>query len=643
MGRRLRGLGALALLVSVGAQAREPSDQTLVYYNARMALREDRAEEVVKLWLLRNALESGSAQVSPHDGDFHSLTWVALGELGLCPDGLQKDSEGAGLWPVALHNQLVRTLGRRRPSPAVRTFDAFEVDRQQRTVAINDVLGTHELQTLRLARGRCLRPYLALVDARESPLADLRDRQVAARVLRRLLERSRETVDGELVRGTAVIEARLFDLDLQLTALAEREARARARQQAQRGRVLGLSRPSVEALQKSAPTTTLLPASEAARILRDSARWHVSEWMSLSPERRQFLFDHARTHAVDTSAEAALDAIALGILDEVLAQGQGAEVTQWVARATPEEADKRAVWSGDRGAALLALAPASGFRERSLIALHRGVDQLGRGDLSAGLRSLAFALQHAPESAASDAVLQLSRRWLSWLSGRFRLTEDLLVTLAELVPRRDFGLLLDDLLWRAALHADGESYALGRAQPVGRSSAGRHQRFLDALARGDRDALRRELRAGAARSPSEMVRFCEELVRHLEREEEPVRRDHVPTLALIRAELADLSRRSDSTRAQRAAASVDSRILELLDGLDALPEAASAAERAHALAPDGGVFVGSLRLAPTDRLPWPFEVETPAAPSVFAPIELTPVEWRRGDRAEPVFGWRISE
>ena len=72
-----------------------------------------------------------------------------------------------------------------------------------------------------------------------------------------------------------------------------------------------------------------------------------------------------------------------------------------------------------------------------------------------------------------------------------------------------------------------------------------------------------------------MVRLREELVRHLEREEEAVRRDHVPTLALVRAELADLSRRSDSTRAQRAAASVDSRILELLDGLDALPEAAS--------------------------------------------------------------------
>lgn len=634
--------GGLALLLSVAGQAASPSEHTLVYYNARMALREDEAVEAVKLWLLRNALEDATTEVSPHDGDFHSVTWAALGELGLCPDGLQKDTQGAGLWPVAMHNQIVRTLGRRRATPPPRTFDAFQVDRQQRTVAINDVLGSKELNTVRLARGRCVRPYIALVDARESPLADLRDRQVAARVLRRLLERSRETLDEDLVHGTAAIEARLFDLDLQLTALAEREARAKAREQARKGRVLGLSRESLAALRREAPTTTLDAETEAARILRAAATWPVSEWMALSPDRRLFLFDHARQQAEGPVATAALDAVAVGILDEVLAEADGAAVEQWIARLSSSEHGSQFVWDKDRGAALLALDPESGFSERSVIALHRGVDQLEQGQLSAALRSLAFALQHAPESAEGDEVARLSRRWLAWISGRFELTDDLLATLRELVPRRDFSVLLDDLLWRAALHADADSYDRGLAWMSGnRGAAGRRQAWLGPLARGDRAGMARALERGLRRSPSETVRFCEQLVAHLEREDAAVRRDHIPTIHLMRGALSDLVNATESGRATRTAAEVDARALALLEGLGALPADLTAAERARALSPDGEVFIGNLRLAPADSLPWPFHAVTPAAPSVFAPFELRPVEWRGAD-GELVFGWTIS-
>ena len=631
-----------SLLLSSPLQASPPSDHTLVYYNARMALREDEAVEAVKLWLLRNALEDATTEVSPHDGDFHSVTWAALGELGLCPDGLQKDSEGAGIWPVAMHNQIVRTLGRRRATPQPRTFDAYQVDRQQRTVAINDVLGSQELSTVRLARGRCVRPYIALVDARESPLADLRDRQVAARVLRRLLERSRETLQTDLVKGTAAIEARLFDLDLQLTALAEREARIRAREQAQQGRIIGLSRESLAALRRGASASTLDEETEAARILRDSTTWPVSEWMSLSPDRRQFLFDHSRKQAEGALATAALDAVALGILDEVLANGEGAAVEQWIARVTDGERSSKAVWDGDRGAAILALTPEDGFSGRSVIALHRGVHQLERGDLSSALRSLAFALQHASESPRGDAVAQLSRRWLAWISGRFELTDDLLTTLHTLVPRRDFSMLLDDLMWRAALHADAASYSRGLSQMKGsRGASQRRQVFLTPLAQGDRAGLERALSQGMRRSPSETVRFCKQLMDHLEREDAAVRRDHIATITVVRGVLAPWVSGQESGRATRTATEVDASALAQLEGLGALPEDLTAAERARALAPGGEVFVGNLRLAPADTLPWPFQASTPAAPSVFSPFELKPVEWR-SSTGELVFGWTIS-
>ena len=53
---------ALALAVaSAAAEAAEdkaqPSSQDLVFLNARMALREGRSREVLKHWLLHNALE----------------------------------------------------------------------------------------------------------------------------------------------------------------------------------------------------------------------------------------------------------------------------------------------------------------------------------------------------------------------------------------------------------------------------------------------------------------------------------------------------------------------------------------------------------------------------------------------------------
>mgnify|MGYP007063845587 CR=1 FL=1 len=117
-----------------------PTDQSLVYYNARMALRDGRPREAVKLWLLRNAIESERGEVSGHDADFRSVTWAALGTLGLCQDGFSKDEEGAGIWPLAAHNWVVKNMRRQAPGLGGSPFVAFEVGRQQRDVSVRDVL-----------------------------------------------------------------------------------------------------------------------------------------------------------------------------------------------------------------------------------------------------------------------------------------------------------------------------------------------------------------------------------------------------------------------------------------------------------------------------------------------------------------------
>src|SRR4030095_4453171 len=149
----------------------------------------------IKLWLLRNAVESNTERVSAYDDDFGSVTWAALGELGLCQDGQPTDDAragqppdeaGAGLWPVALHNWVVANM-RRHKSTYPNPYDAFDVGRQQRRIAIGDVLSSDELASVRFARGPCFQRTKALLDAGESITADLSDRQVSVRLLAFLL------------------------------------------------------------------------------------------------------------------------------------------------------------------------------------------------------------------------------------------------------------------------------------------------------------------------------------------------------------------------------------------------------------------------------------------------------------------------
>jgi hypothetical protein len=612
----------------------EPSDQTLVYYNARLALREDEPLEAVKLWLLRNAIEDGTGLVSKHDGDFVSITWAALGELGVCQDGLETDEDGVGLWPVALHNWIVRNAGRSKPPKRPRPFAALEIGRQQRFVSVTDVLSARELAEVELFRGPCARPRLALIGMGATLEAKLSDREVATKLLRFLLERSRHTLDRARVQGWATIEARLFDIDLQLTALAAREARQEAREKARRGRQLGLSSASVAAMDDDADSHTLAGGSEAAHVLRASVEWPVSEWLTLSPERRLFLFDHARAYTGD---EAALEAIALGIVDELVARGEGDALEAWIARTGPPEV----LWGGERGQRLLSLDAEAGFQERAVIALHRGLDQLGRGELNAALRSLSFALRLAPESKQADVLHALSLRWLSYVTSQFRITDELLVTLQALVPPREYAVILEDLLWRATFHADVASFEHGVRNQQGRGALARRAELLAPLAAGDVGGFSRGVRDGLARSPSETLRLLDQLVQRLELEDAEVRAAQAPTLRAIRGLVTPLTTGEGSGRQARIASDLLDRVAAILDGVGALGADATERDRARALAPDSEVFAGAVRLAPADPVPWPFFAAEASAPSVFAPIELTPVEWRDDD-GRRVFGWRMD-
>lgn len=643
MGRVVAWGAGLALLVALAAPARAaeqvPGDATLVYLNARLAVREGRNMDAARLWFLRNAMRNQTGRVSPHDADFHSLTWAALGELGVCQDGLEPDFDGAGLWPLALYNHLVRTRGRNTAPEKLSPFETFDVGRQQRLVSINDVLGSEELRSLTLFRGRCLGPVFAMVAAGDPIWASLRDREVTARTLEFLLERARITLKDD-VRGRAVVEARLFDVGLQRIELAARAARRRAREQAVEGRIVGLSSLAAELLRDHSQPTRLTDDSEPARILRACGSWPVEEWMSLSDDRRAFLWDQAVNYRGRT---AELDARAVEILDAHIARGNGAEVMRWIPRVPQDDATEphALVWSGERGRRLLALDRESGFGERSVIALHRGVAFLAEGDLDAALRDLAGAVRFAPGSARSVEVEALALRWVSYVASRFEVTDTLLITLQELLPRQAYGSILEDLMWSAALRADGRSFRRGLANQIGRGALERRLELLVPLADGDRDAFSRTLQQGLRERPAETVRFLNLFVQRLELEDGEVRRLHFDTLVRIRALLEPLADPVGSGGGQaRRAAALQERTLAILEGIRGLPDA-GVRDRARAMDPEAEIFAGSVRLAPTDPLPWPFAVDEVGAPSIYSPIELTPVEGL-DDAGETVYSWSIE-
>ncbi|MEN0064901.1 MAG: hypothetical protein AAGA48_22340 [Myxococcota bacterium] len=612
-----------------------PTDQTLVYYNARLALREGDPLTAAKFWFLRNAIEDETGRVSEHDPDFGSVTWAALGDLGICPDGQPTDEEGSGLWPLSLHNWVVRNRNRRSIPKPPNPYRAFDVGRQARYISIEDVLSADEMRTISLVRGRCLRPRLSLLDAGETLQAKLTDRAVAARLLRHLLEQGRSTMDRDRVRGVAAIDARLFDLDLKITELAAREARKKARKQALTARRRGLSRESVSVAVEEAPKFAFRNSRDAKLILRQSRDWPVSEWMTLSSERRRFLYDKARSYVQDPEA---FDGLALGIIDALIERGEGADVALWIPRYA---AGLEPIWSGERGRRLLALDDESGFRERSVVALHRGVRFLEQGLMPEALTAFAFSLQNAAQSQIDDEVQSLSLRWMSYVASQFELTDDLLATLEELVPRREYTVILEDLMWSAAFRADRRSFDRGRRRQPGRGALVRRMDLLLPLAMGDVPRFTAVIRQRLEESPSETIRFLDQFVQRLELEDSGLRAAHVETLTRIRTMLEPIADPQGDGRSRRRAEALLDRTLSIIDGVGGLGDAASSRDRARDLDPSGTVFAGSVRLAPSDPLPWPFRIDSVSAPSIFQPLKLRPVEWQDPDGSW-VFGWSIE-
>jgi len=626
------------MLSSAAAAEATESRQTVVFYNARLALRDNRPEDVLKLWLLRNSLLQ-QGERPREDPEFRSVVWAALGRLGLCQDGFDDDErEGAGLWPLGLHNSIVHGLSSGPPPSMSAPWDVFEVGRQQRFISLQDVLSAEELRSVTFFRTGCLLPATTAMRFGRSPFLDLEERLSGGWLLRALLMKSRATLVREKVRNLSVVDARIFDLDLVLADLQAREARRNARSLAQQARGAGVSAAGAADLRSK--LETFPENSPQAAFLRRSLTWTPREWLALNRERRLFLFARAQPLSKDPDA---LQKLMLGIIDELLLRKDGKELEAWIGFVGASESTelRGALTSGERGKRLLELDESTGFRERSVVALHRGVGFLEAGELQESLRSFAYAMQQSETSREAAVTLGLARRWLSYVLSRYETNDEVVATLKALVPRQEYNQVIEELVWRAALRADDRSFErITRTARRGGSFDSTIER-LRPLSQGKPGELTTRLRDAIAEEPSSVLRFVRQLIENIEAEDAGVRRANVPTLKGVLEVLRPLSGESRTSKSQsRTADELMDRTQSILDGLSHLDDSVSG--NARALSPTRSTFAGSIRLAPADPLPWPFRPPEPEAPSVFTPIVLEPVEWRDAKGAL-VFGWRLTE
>ena len=600
----------------------EPAD--LIYYHARLALQDQQPEQVLKLWLLRNSLLSNQGLRSRHDVDFLSTLWVALGDLGYCSDGLPLDRDGAGLWPVALHNWFLKNMRRGAPPDRAAPFDAFDVPVQQRFVELSDVLSVQELDTVRFFRTGCYRMKDVLAAAGQSSSADSRDRKVQLMVLTALIEAAQASLAAD-VRGQSTLQARLLDIRLKEVDLLDRRTRRARRRTRLQLKALG---------GKVAPQPEVARSKSMLKLLAPAASWTAEDWLALDPDRRMYLYrwvqraglDNAQTH--------------LQVLDELMQRRAGVQVTDWLGFTSTRSVDRAQVWSGDRGQRLLGMERNTGFRERAVISLHRGVYAVGAGDLGGALRAFAYALHFVQESTAAEAVRRLSLRWLSFVTSQFVVSDELVTLLVTLVPRGDLGRLLEDLMWSAALSADKPSFERTVGAQRGRGALRQRSARLVPLAAGDVGRFVTLLERDFEDSPHVVLRFVRQFLERLESEGGLVRSNHRGTLLSLRDVLSEQGARlqgSLSRRADKLQAHCDA----LLEGLPEATVGDTARDRARALSATKQVFAGSIRMAPSDALPWPFEAPDVRAPSVLQPIPITPVEWK--DDARWVMGWKLGQ
>ena len=132
-------------------------------------------------------------------------------------------------------------------------------------------------------------------------------------------------------------------------------------------------------------------------------------------------------------------------------------------------------------------------------------------------------------------------------------------------------------MWHATFHADQASFERGIRNQVGRGALERRIELLYPLATGNIGRFLTLIRTGLSESPSETLRFLDQMVQRLELEDAGVRTAHLPTLKKMNRLLQPLMAEGEKTgRRGRTATALVERSQAIVEGLVSLGPDASA-------------------------------------------------------------------
>ena len=617
----------------------EVPPQRLLLWNARNHLRERMPMDVVRLWLLHNSLAAnGFRPDGEEEAHFRSALWVALGDMGYCPDGLPVDEDAAGIWTLAMFNWMLRAYGKDNVPDDESYWETLKAGVYSRPVSLFDVLDAEELKNFSPRKKKCSAELFTMLRLNMSPFRYPNDRYFLGTYLRTLLRHSLLKMDPRNVEGRATIELRLFDLNAELARLFKQRIKEQGDTAAAILRQAGFAEAQIDRYRVR--HGKVLREKEEAELFRRALQWPVSVWMSLSPRRRVSLFRDLDNADSDIHER---DRLLFGIIDQVIERGLGTELEKWLGFVASNEGKKRLekhLFDGDRGKQMLALPPESGFREQSVVSLYRGRYYAQRGEYLQALRSFAYAINHSRTSNRSSDVHALALRWFSFILASYETTDDVLEIVRSFVAREDARTVIKTLLWRAALHRDAESFRRVRENMPFRSRMGRLIKNLESiLGNQNEDFISLGDTAERPGIRRRQLRFAKDYVERLSLEPIDVRAKHILLLQALKDSLQEKSKELRGST-KKSAGRLSNEIQIQLDALGQLDESIRGQARSSAL--DWTAYAGSVRLAPADEVPWPFGVPSDRVPSAFRPLRLEPVEWRNENR-ELVYGWRIQE
>ncbi len=592
LGARIRSATFLITLwvgaspLTLKAQS-EASDALVgsIFHNAWLAARDDAYTEVLQHWYLFQSLAiDRQAYAAP----FASLLWATVDHLDLCPENLELDRAGAELWPLVLHNYLIRHRkdSDRPPQLKPEGVEAFQSGFQRRRVALTTTLEAPEMLALEVQRFPCS----AVAQSRDLDDRALKEpaaksgsrvkvvKEERARLLLAFLRQARlHWQEGDAAR---LLDLRIFSIQLYLEEKGQADA-ALVEQAA-----------ALADAELDADTIAFIPQLIAESDLPLARRRTLLlEWLDRAIARQ----DAAGTRRI------------IGLIDRL-------------------DPDARVlIWSGVRGERLVAWG--ENFPEGSALALHQALDYYGQRQILPTLRSLAESTRLG---AADDASAVLAMKWIKFILLQYRFEGRLLDFLRQYLKPATFKAMAQDLMWTSVFYR--ERYFIEQTQT--RDLLGYRLRSMQdklSLIAAGRDG--QVIKALEKDEPRQALQFIRSFTEQLSGQSQPL---IVRMEFLLRGMQKVVDRQVGHSALQQ-----DVRLA--LDALLIRAGALSEQQKDRQVAAGASVMLGTVAVEPSGAAPWPFPDPERVGLNVFRAIHLRAEAPGRASARSAEYVWKLSE